>query len=149
MLHQRAAFFFQHAFTHFDPMIQKISVADLEVRSYCAGAFVRRAVDQTSNTCLDQSARAHRTRFDRRVNINACKPVITEFTGGLAQGDDFRVRSGIAVGAGAVSGDGDELIAADNASADRHLTAAFCLLSRGQCLPHPVLINVSFRGSIH
>jgi hypothetical protein len=148
-LHECAAFFFEDARSHFNAMIQKISIADLEATPDRARAFVRRAVNQAPDPCLDQSSGAHRARFDRRVNINAGEPVITELPGGLAQGDDFSVGSGIAVGAGAISGDRNEFIAADNTSADRHLTATPGLLSRGQRLPHPVHIKLSFRGSIH
>ena len=148
-LHQCAAFFFQHAGSHFDAMIQEISIADLEATSDRARAFVWCAVNQTSDTRLNQGAGAHRTWLDRRVNNNAGEPVVTELLRGLAQGDDFSVGGGIAVCAGAISGDGDEFIAADNTSADRHLTATSGFSSRGQRLPHPALIKLSFRGNIH
>src|SRR5690242_110948 len=148
-LHQCAAFFLEHASSHLDAMVQKVGIADSEATVHGARAIVLRAVDQTPDPRLYQSPGAHRARLDRRVNINARQPVVTELLRGLAQGDDFSVGSGIAVGAGTVSGDGDDFITADNTSADRHLTATSGLLSRGQRLPHAALIKLSFRGSIH
>ena len=149
ILHERAAFLFQHALPHFDAMIQKICVADPEATMDGAGAFVRGTVNQTPDARLDQSACAHRAGFDRRVNINARQPVVAELTGGFAQRDDFSVSSGIAVSAGAISGDGEELVVVDNTGSDGHLTAIFRFTSRGQRLPHPAFINLDFRGSFH
>jgi hypothetical protein len=149
ILHERAAFLFQHALSHFDAMIQKICVADPEASVDRAGAFVCRPVNQTPDARLDQSARAHGARLNRRVNINARQPVVAELTGGFAKRDDFSVSSWVAVGSGAISRYGDELVLTDNTSADRHLTAIFCLTGRGQRLPHPAFINLGFRGSFH
>jgi len=148
ILHERATFVFEHALSHFNAMIQKIRVADPEATLDRARALVSGAVNESANARLDQSAGAHRARFDRRVNIDAREPVVGELTGGLAQGDDFSVGSGIAVGASAVTADGDELAVVDNTSTDRHLTAIFRFPGRGERLPHPVFI-VRFRGSIH
>ena len=149
LLHQRATFWFQHAGADLNTMIQEICIADAKPARYRTCPLVSRAVDQTSDTRLYQSARAHRTWLDGRVDIDIYEPVITDLPRGLTKRDDFSVGCGIAVGAGAVSGDGNERVAVDNTSADRHLTATSGLLSRGQRLPHPVLINLSFRGSIH
>ena len=149
ILHERATFVFEHALSHFNAMIQKICVANPEATLDRTGAFVSRAVNQSSDARLNQSAGAHRARFDRRVNINARQPVVAELTGGFAQRDDFSVSSGIAVSAGAISGDGEELVVVDNTSSDRHLTAIFRFTSRGQRLPHPAFINLGFRGSFH
>ena len=147
-LHERAAFVFEHALSQFNAMIQKLRVADPEATVDRARAFVSCAVNQPPDARLDQSAGAHRARFDRRVNIDAHQPVVAELTGGLAQRDDFSVGSGIAVGASAVTADGDELAVMDNTSTDRHLTAIFRFPGRGERLPHPVFV-VRFRGSIH
>src|ERR1051326_1890619 len=148
ILHERATFFFQHALSHLDAMIQKICIANPEATVNCAGSFVTRAVNECSDARLNQSARAHRTRFDRRINSDTREPVVTEFAGSLAQGDDFSVSSGIAVGAGAITDDDDELVVVDNTSADGHLTAIVSVPGRGQRLPHPVFID-GFRASIH
>ena len=148
ILHERATFVFEHALSDFNSMIQKICVADPEATLDRARALVFGAVNESSDARLNQRAGTHRARFDRRVNVDARQPVIAELTGGLAQGDDFRVGSGIAVGASAVTADGDELAVVDNTSADRHLTAIFGFPSRVERLPHPVFI-VRFRGSFH
>jgi hypothetical protein len=130
-------------------MIQKISIANLKPADDCACLLVGRAVNQTSHASLDERAGAHRARLDRRVNIHPGEPVVTEFTGGFAEGDDFRMGCGIAVGASAIAGDGEEFVFADDARADWHFAACLGLASCGQRLPHPTLINLDFRGGIH
>jgi len=77
------------------------------------------------------------------------QPVVAQFRGCVAKRDDFRVGGGIAVGTRAVPGNGDELVIADDARADGHLTIRLCLASSGKSLPHPVLIKISLRGSRH
>ena len=149
ILHERAAFLFQHALSHFDAMIQKLCVADPEATADRAGAFVCGAVNQTPDARLNQSAGAHRARLDRGVNINVRQPVVAELTGSFAKRDDFSVSGRIAVGSSAISRGGDELIFTNDTSADRHLTAIFCLTCRGQRVPHPAFINLGFRGSFH
>src|SRR6476659_4081447 len=96
ILHERAAFVFEHALSHFNAMIQEIRVADPEATLDRAGALVSCAVNESSDARLDQSAGAHRAGFDRRVNIDARQPVVAKLTGGFAQRDDFSVGSGIA-----------------------------------------------------
>jgi len=148
ILHERATFVFEHARSHFNPMIQEIRVANPEATVNCAGAFVTRAVNQTPDARLNQRPCAHRARFNRRINSDTRQTVIAEFMCGLAQRDDFSVSSGIAVGASTITRDGDELVIVDKTSPDRHLTAMFSFPGRGQRLPHPVFID-GFRGSFH
>src|SRR5690349_8146116 len=140
ILHERATFVFEHALSQFDTMIQKLRVADPEATVNRARAFVSRAVNQPPDARLDQSAGTHRARFDRRVNMDACQPVVAELMGSLAQSDDFSVGSGIAIRASAVAANGDELAVVDNTSTDRHLTAIFCFPGRCERLPHPVFV---------
>jgi hypothetical protein len=71
LLHQRATLRFQHARANLNPVIQKICVADTKATRNRARAFIRRTVNQTSHTRLNQRTRAHRARLNRRININA------------------------------------------------------------------------------
>jgi hypothetical protein len=130
-------------------MIQKICVADPEATVNRSGALVWCAVNQTPDARLYQSARAHRARLDRGVNIHASKPVVANLPSSFAQRDDFSMSGWVAVSAGAISRDGDELVVVDNTNADRDLTAILCLTGRGQRLPHPAFVNLGFRGSFH
>src|SRR6476659_2358352 len=132
ILHKRATLSFEHARSYFNPMIQEIRVANPETTVNCASAFVVRAVDQTPDAPLNQRACAHRARFNRRINSDTRQTVIAEFMCGLAQRDDFRVSSGIAVGARTMTRDSDELVVVDKTSPDRHLTAIFSFPGRGQ-----------------
>jgi uncharacterized membrane protein len=145
LLHQRAAFLFQNARADLNSMIQKICVADSKATYHRACAFIRRAVNQAPYTRLYQSSCAHRARFDRRVNVDARQPVIAKRSRGVAQGNDFSVSCRIAVGTRAIPGNGDELVFADNTSADGHFAACLRFTSGGQSVPHPVLINLCFQ----
>ena len=128
-------------------VVQEVCVADPKAAYHCARAFVRRAVNQPSHARLYQSSGAHRTRLDRRVNIDAGEPVVAELTGGFAKSNDFSVGCGIAVGARAITGNGDELAFADDTSADGHFACSLGFAGGGQGVPHPVFVNLCFRGS--
>jgi hypothetical protein len=142
LLHQRAAFRFQHARADLDPVIQEIRVADAKAACHCACPLIRCAVNQTPHPRLYQSPGAHRARLDRRVNIHARQPVVSQLPGGLAKSNDFSVGCGIAVGTRTVSGNSDEFVFANDASADGHLAVCLRFASGGQRLPHPLLVKV-------
>jgi hypothetical protein len=148
-LHQAPAFLFQDAWLHFNPVIQKIRIANSKSADNSACSLVSRAVNQSSHSSLDERARTHRAGLDRRVNIHSREPVIAELRSGFSEGDDFCMRCGIAVGAGAIAGNGDEFVFAYYARADRHFAACLGFASCAQRLPHPALINLDFRGGIH
>ena len=149
LLHQRPAFRFQNARADLYPVVQEICVADAKPACYCACPFIRCTVDQTSHSRLYHRSGAHRARFDRRVNIRVCQPVIAKLAGGFAESNDFSVGCGIAVGSRAIPGNSDEFVFADYTSADGHFAACLRLASGGQCLPHPVNVKIGFSGSHH
>ena len=124
-------------------MIQKICVANAEATRHCACSFIRRAVNQTSYARLYQSSCTHRARFNRRVNINACEPVVTELSGSFAKSDYFSVGCGIAVGSCSISGNSYEFVFADDTRADGNFATLPGFSSGVQGLPHPVLIKIS------
>ncbi len=136
---------------HFNAVIQKIRITDAETADYAARPLIRCTVNQASHSSLDKRTGAHRARLDRRVNIDSGEPVVTKFTGGFAEGDDFRMGCGIAVGASAIAGDGERVVFAGYAyyaRADGHFAACLGFASCGQRLPHPALIKLDFRGVI-
>ena len=142
LLHQRAAFRLEHARSYFNPVIQKIRVANSEATYDRARPLIRCAINQTPDTRLYQSACAHRARFNRRVNINAGQTVIADLTGGFAKGNDFSVGCGIAVGTRSIAGNGDELVFADDTSADGHFAVCLGFSRSSQRLPHPSLVKI-------
>jgi hypothetical protein len=134
---------------HFNPVIQKIRITDAKTANDAACPLIRGTVNQTSHSSLDERSGAHRARFDGRVNIDSGQPVVAEFTGRFAEGDDFRMGCGIAVGASAIAGESDEFVFAYDARAYRHFAARLSFASCGQRLPHPALVNLDFRRGIH
>jgi hypothetical protein len=130
-------------------VIQKIRITDAESAGYAACSIIRRSINQASDSSLDERAGAHCARLNRRVNVHSGEPVIAEFTGSFAEGDDFRMGCGIAVGASAIAGEGDKFVFADDARADWHFAACLSFASCAQGLPHPTLVKLDFRGANH
>ena len=79
-----------------------------------AEAFVRRAVNKPFNSRLNERARAHRARLNRRVNGRACQTIISNRCGCVTQSDDFGVRRRVAMRSGTVSGSRQKLAIARN-----------------------------------
>src|SRR5437588_1984072 len=142
LLHERAAFFAEHARRQLHPVVQRTRVADAEDRLDRARLLVPRAIDQALDPRLDERARAHRARLNRRIDDRARQTVVADLSRGLAQGEDFGVRRRVAVGARAVAGQGEErAVPADDASADGHLAAPGGLARRAYRLAHPALVG--------
>src|SRR5688500_15702762 len=130
-------------------MIQKLRVTDAKPAYYAACPFIGRTINQTPHSSLDERAGAHRARLDGRVNAHSGEPVVAELTGRLAEGDDFRMGRGIAVGASTIAGEGDKFVFADDARPDWHFAARLGFASCGQRLPHPALVQLDLRGGTH
>src|SRR5262245_23119324 len=118
-------------------MIQKISIANSKPADDCACSFVGRAINQTSQSGLDELTGAHRARLNRRLNIHSVEPVVAELTSSFSKSDDFRVGRWIAVGASAIACHGEEFIVADYARANWHFATCLSFASCVQSLPHP------------
>ena len=60
-------------------MIQKIRTANTEMRFDCARLLISRTVNKQRHARLNQRARTHRARLDRRINRSVRQPVIPDF----------------------------------------------------------------------
>jgi len=127
LLHQLAAFRFQHAADYLDAMIQFIRAANLKVSINGAGLLVARAVNEQWDARLDQSAGTHCARFNRRIDRRIRQPVIADSLGRFPQSDNLGVGSRIAISARAIAGDRDDPIRDDDARADRHFLSRLSL----------------------
>jgi len=128
-------------------MIEPRRGEDVHDAAAGAGLRVTRAEHDTPEPRMQDRPGAHRARLDRRVNINARQPVVSQLPGGLAKSNDFSVSCGIAVGTRTISGNSDEFVLANDASADGHLAVCLRFASGGHCQPHPLLVKVYFRGA--
>jgi hypothetical protein len=104
-------------------MIEGGSVQHLQTSVNGAAFCVIRAIDQTSNAGLHQRARAHRARLDRHVQSGAVEAMISSFQRGRAQSHHFRMRRGVAIGNGTISGRCQNLVFQDDQRSDRDFTA--------------------------
>jgi hypothetical protein len=143
LLHQFSAFVFQHSSRHFNPMIQKLSIANPEARFDCAGPFIRRSVNQSFYSCLNQRSRAHRAGLNRGVDDCSRQPIVAYTLRRLPQGNNLRVRRRIQIGTGSVAGIREDLISPHNARSDWDFTTLLSLTRGCDCLAHPIRI-VSF-----
>jgi hypothetical protein len=146
LLHQGAALSLEYSLDHLHAMIQKIRVANTEMRFDCARLLISRAVNKYRHAGLNQRARAHRARLDRRINRGVRQPVVTDFRRSLSERDDLGMRGWIAISARAISGDYDQLIAADNTGADGNFVACRRLFRCAQSLAHPPLMLFQLRA---
>jgi len=106
-----------------------------------ARSFVWRAVNQQTNPGLHQSAGAHGTWLDRRVNSSFRQTVISDLPGCVTECDNLGVRRRIAIGARPVTGYSDHLVTYDDDSADWHFIARLSVPRRAQRRAHPTLMR--------
>ena len=88
-------------------MIEFSRTANTEVRFDCARLLISRAINKQRHSRLNQRARTHRARLDRRINRSVRQPVIPDFRRRFSQRNNFCMRGRIAISAGAISGDCD------------------------------------------
>jgi hypothetical protein len=82
-----------------------------------------RAVNETSNSGLDHGSSAHNAGLEGNVESGAVKPVVADLLSGVAQGDDFRMRSRVLVTDRAIACAGNHVALEDQSGADRDFAA--------------------------
>src|SRR3954468_3470020 len=78
LLHDVAAFFFEHARGDLHSMVQGTRVADAKLSFDCAEAFVARSVNEPPDSGLHERPRTHRARLNGRVNNRVRQTEITK-----------------------------------------------------------------------
>jgi len=86
-----------------------------------AGLRIGRAVHETRDACVHESAAAHQARFDGGVDAGALQAVVARLARGGAQRQDLGVRGGIVKRDRRVVGPRDDHPVEDHHRADRHL----------------------------
>jgi hypothetical protein len=115
--------FCQNSGGHFYAMVKLGMIEDREARAYRAAFGVWRAINETGDAGLDHSAGAHGAGLDGDVEACSCQTIVADTLCSFAQRDYFGVRGGIAVGDGAVSGAGHDLIIHYHYCADRYFAS--------------------------
>src|SRR5207248_4896784 len=92
---ERATLLRQDAAVHRDTVVEARVAEHVEEGVHGAGLRIRDGVDQPIDARVDESAGAHRARFERRVHRRSGEPPAPERPRGLLQGENLGVRGGI------------------------------------------------------
>ena len=116
-------------------------IQDLHHRMDGARFGVIRAVDQTFQPGMNQSAGTHRARFDCNKEFAVFEAVVAQRGTGLAQGEDFGVSGGVAIGEVAVAAAAYDFSAADDDRAYRDFSRFKRALGGAQRLFHEQFVG--------
>ena len=122
-------------------MIQRTVVAQLELRNDRAKAFVRRAVNQTFEPRINQSAGAHGARLNGCVKNRVRQAIIAADAGRFAQDQNLGVSRRVTSGARAIAGAGKQLPVPDHDRADGHLIQPLRRVGCVQSAAHPEFVG--------
>src|SRR3954447_18858930 len=145
-LNQVATFFFEHAGRNLNSVIQKICITNTEAGLDRSRFLISSTVNQPPHSCLDQSARAHRTRFDRRIDNRVSQPVVVNLLRSLAQRDDFCMGRWVSPGPRAVPSLGQQYVSLHNTSTNWYFIVSLGIYRRLERDAHPMRINVTLSG---
>ena len=133
----------QNASAHFHLMIQLGVVHHFHHRMNRSCFRIVRTVNQAFQPRMNQSASAHRARFNCSKELAVSQAMVTEVCTGLAQGNDFGVRAGVGVGQVPIPSPPDNLASTDYDRPHRHFSRFERALGGAQSLLHPEFIGGS------
>ena len=111
----------ENAAAHFHPMVELGGSENLETGTDGAALGIVGGIDQAGNTSLDNRASAHRAGFESDVERGVSETVVAEGVRGFANGDDFRMGSGIGIANGTIAGTREDFFVMNEDSADGDL----------------------------
>ncbi len=123
MFQECRGFIGENAGGDFDAVVELRMVEDGETGADGAAFHVICAVDEAGDARLDHSPGAHGAGLDGDVESRVEEAVIFDFLRGGAEGDDFGVGGGVAIGDGTVAGAGDDAAFVDDDGTDGDFTA--------------------------
>ncbi len=140
----------------FHLMVEARVGEDFEAGADGAAFGIVGAVDEARDACLDNGAGAHTAGFDGDVERGISETVVAENAGSFAEGDDFRMRGGVAIADRAVTRTGEGFAFVDEHRADGHFADCGRGTSFGQGLLHELDLGFHlprednmFRGSLY
>lgn len=136
----------QYPAPHFHPMIQTGVIHYLQNRMDGACLRIIGAVYQAADAGMNRRSRAHGARLNGGKQFAVAESVITEVSSRLAQGHDFRVSGGIAVGKIAIPPTSHHAPLAHHDRSHRHFARLQGALGRAQGFFHPKFVGPEFVG---
>jgi len=122
-------------------MIQAGVIHHLQGRMDGTCFWVIGSIDQATNAGMYRRTRAHGARFNCSKQLTVDEAMITEVSTGVAEGHDFRVRGGIAVGEVAVPSAPDYDAFTDDDGSYGNFIGFKGALGTAQGLFHPELVG--------
>ena len=122
-------------------MVQPRMVQHFHDRVNRARLGVVRTIYQAAHASVHQRARAHGARLNCNKQFAVAQTVVTNGLTRLAQGNNFRVSSGIVIGQIAVPSAADNRTIADDDRAYWHFVRLQRALSAAQGLFHPEFVS--------
>jgi hypothetical protein len=132
----------QHPTPDFHLMIQTGVIHYLQNRMDGTRFRVIGSIHQATDTGVNRSSRAHGARFNCSKEFAVAETVITEGASGLAQGHDFSVSGGIAVGEVEIPSSPDYRPGADQYRAHWYLACLQRTLGAAEGFFHPELVHL-------
>ena len=126
VLHHFGALLRQNAAENIDAMIESRVTENIKAGTHGAALRIIAPVDEARDPRLDHGSRAHGAGLDCDVRSGIVQPVISQFPGRRAQGQNLRVRGGITIRDGAISRSGDNTVSEHDDASNGH----FAILGR-------------------
>jgi hypothetical protein len=104
----------EHACSDFHFVVEAGVIEHLEHGARRAGFRITGAVNQARYTCMNQRSSAHGAWFNGGVNCATSQAMVAQPCSCLAQGHDFRVRSGIVIEQVAIVPSADDFALSDD-----------------------------------
>ena len=117
-------------------MIGAIVAEDFEAGMDRAALGLVRSVNQAGDASLKHGPGAHSAGFDGDVKSGAGQAVIADAKGRITQGENFRMRGGIAMSDGPISGARDDFFVEDQNGPNRNFAALSGLTGFDECFRH-------------
>lgn len=141
VLQQAQAIRRQHAFHHFQTVIEEVIVGEAKLAPNSAEAQIPGAKNETLDPCVNQRSRTHDARLERGIESGLLQPVSVFRVGCLAQGDDLGMRRGVTRGDGGIEAAAKDAAVAHQNGADRYFTGELGLLRQRQGLAHELFVG--------
>jgi len=136
LLQQFHAFHRQHALHDLHAVIQQVGIGNPEFAAHTAEAQVARAKHQPPHPRRHQSARAHKTRFERRVKRGIFQAIVSGMPAGFPQRQHLGMRGRIGGGYRRISAAPDHLARHHHYRAHGHFARPFGFARQFQGFAH-------------
>jgi hypothetical protein len=131
----------QNSATNFDPMIHLRVIEQAERGANGSRLRIIRTVNQAADAGVNQSAGAHRARFNCSKQLAAAQAMVAEHQTGGTQRDQLGMRRRVVIGKILIPAAAYQLTVEYHDRPNRHFAYLKSALRRGKGLLHPELVG--------